>query len=435
MATHLSLGVAVTSVEARSAAWNLGVRPGDRIVRVGARAVEDALAVTFALSSAEKDVPVGLVGDSGPREILLGSPDDFLRDIRLEALRPGSCVNDCLYCFCKQNPPGARRGLFFRDEDFRLSFLNGSYLTLSALTDDALHRIIHDRLHPLYVTVPATDERLRTTMLGAHAARPLLPTLRELTSAGIVVHAQIVVCPGLNDGAALERTLGDLADLRPGVASVALVPVGVTRYTPDPRIRRPSVPELQRLLRLAAVWRDASSGEAAWVQASDEVYVSTGTPLPPWREYGEAPQLSSGVGMVRRFLDDANRVARRKAPRWWGHHRIAFVTGTLFAPVLGRVVTRLAERWGRPAVLVPVENEYFGRSVTVAGLLGGSQIARGVHGLGADAVVLSEDVFAAETTLFIDDVERAAVEAAAGAPVVAGGLLSEAIEAVGRALG
>ncbi|MBN1426703.1 DUF512 domain-containing protein, partial [Candidatus Fermentibacteria bacterium] len=412
MSTSFPPGVVVTAVEVSSEAWGLGLRPGDRITTTAGLAVEDCLAVTFSLSSASGPVAVTTHGQGGHRIITVEDPEGLLHDIRMEAITPQRCSNDCVYCFCKQNPPQARPSLLFRDEDHRMSFLTGAYVTLSALTDAELARIIRDRLSPLYVTVPATDEALRRRMLGVRVARPLLETLRTMVSAGITVHTQIVVCPGLNDGDALERSLADLDILRPGVASVALVPVGTTRYTPEARIRRPNPDELRHLLAVARRWSAVSSA-TEWVQASDEVYLALGRPVPSLQRYGEFPQLLTGVGMVRRFLEDAARIRRRAAPAWWQAHRIALITGTLFSPVLSRVVQALNLRWGARASVVAVENQYFGQYVTVAGLLGGREIRGSLRGLSVDVAILPGDALAAETLCFIDDMEFAELEDAA----------------------
>lgn len=427
-------GVVITTVDFPSEAWALGLRPGDRIGTAGGLVMEDALAVTFALSSASGPIRMTVQGPGGTRRIGVEDPDGLLAQIRLEAITPRRCSNDCLYCFCRQNPPQARPSLLFRDEDYRMSFLAGAYVTLSALTDTELARIIRDRLSPLYVTVPATEETLRQRMLGVRRARPLMDTLHDLVSAGITVHTQIVICPGLNDGDALERTLADLDTLRPGVASVALVPVGTTRYTPDPDVRRPTRQELLQLMAAATRWRRSPPQAPPWVQVSDEVYLSLGLAVPALRRYGELSQLSTGVGMVRRFLDDAARVRRRAAPPWWKSHRIALLTGTLFAPVLSREMERLNHAWGDSAVVCAVENRFFGPSVTVAGLLGGYELASALRGLRVDAALLPGDVCAVDAAHLIDDTDYAELKDDAGVPVIAADLLSEAFAAVGASL-
>jgi len=433
MPRNLRQGVAITDLEQGSPAWLHGLRPGDRITRIAHRAIEDALAATFAMGSASAPVTLTLIRDGRRRRFEITDPDAFLQGMSLEQLETRTCTNDCVYCFCKQNPPTARPALFFRDEDYRMSFLTGNYLTLSALTDKDLLRIVNDRLQPLYVTVPSTDEALRRFMLGVRRARPLMATLWELVSSGISVHAQIVVCPGLNDAAELDRTLADLASLRPGLASVALVPVGITRFTADPRIRRPFAAELREMVAAAGRWRLSPPPAPPWAHVSDEIYLSLGIRVPPQRAYGDGPQLATGVGMVRQFVDDAGRVRRRKVPAWWRSHRIALVTGELFAPVLSRVLDSLNERWGRNALLIPVENRYFGSSVTVAGLLGGAEISDRIRNLGVDAVVVPADSLA-NTARFIDDVDLSAVQRAAGVPITAADVLSEAMAKVGAVL-
>lgn len=422
-------GVAITSVSPGSLAWSAGVRPGHRILRVGPRDVEDALAVTFAMAAPAASVLVDT--PSGPREIPLCDPDTFLAGLELEPIEPMACTNNCVYCFCRQNPPGARPRLRFRDEDFRLSFLCGTYLTLSSISPEHLQRIVADRLSPLYVTVPATDEDVRRTLLGVPHALPLLPTLRFLADHGICLHAQVVVCPGLNDGQVLERTLRDLAQMRPAVRSVALVPVGTTRYTPDPRVRRPTRSELEELVALAARWRLGEPGGAAWAQVADEVWLVLNKPVPGRAWYGDAPQRASGVGMVRRFLDDAHRLRRWRRPPWWGVP-LFLVTGELFAPLLSTLVGDLTRRWGPGVRVVSVTNRVFGPSVTVAGLLGGREVAEALRHVEAGVVVLPSDALSLDDT-FVDD-EPASLLTAGSRALVRAELLTQALREVGRLL-
>ncbi|MCU0613036.1 MAG: DUF512 domain-containing protein [Candidatus Eisenbacteria bacterium] len=432
--SHHPPGVAITTVEPGSPAWSLGVRSSDRIISVGRRDVEDALAVMFELASSSAPVTAGIAGSRGCFIIRIADPDVFLDGVQLEPIRPRACANDCLYCFCKQNPPHARATLRFRDEDYRMSFLAGAYGTLSSLTDGDLARIVHDRLGPQYVTVPATDEGVRRLMLGVTQARPLMPTLRMLVSSGICLHAQIVVCPGLNDGDVLEQSLADLATLRPGLSSVALVPVGTTRYTPDPRIRRPTEQELVELSAAASRWSLNAPGMPPWAMAADEVFLALGRTVPARRRYGDMPQLSTGVGMVRRFLDDARRLYRRKAPSWWEAARIGAVTGRLFSPVLSRVLHALNDHWGGNALLFPVENRFFGPSVTVAGLLGGEEVAASIRSRGLDALMMPGDSLNADGDRFIDGIDLSAVENEVGVPVITGELLSEVVAKAGAVL-
>ena len=286
---------------------------------------------------------------------------------------------------------------------------------------------------PLYVTVPSTDHTLRCTLLGVADARPLMSTLAALIGSGITLHAQVVVCPGLNDGAALRSTLTDLHTLGPALRSVALVPVGTTRYTANPQIRRSTHDELRDLLAAARHWNLMRA--TPWVFASDEVYLALGIRVPGTRHYGDSPQLSTGVGMVRRFLDDFARVRRRRPPRWGRNHRILVATGILFTPTLSRCVAELNERWGTKMEVVGIENRFFGPSVSVAGLLGGAEIIESLGSVSADVVILSSDAVAYDNARFIDDVELETFQNEVGTPLVTGELLSDIVRATGDLLG
>ncbi len=399
-------GVRIIDVTQGSDAWIQGFRPGDRLLAVENEEVEDLLAARFLFSGVD-DCEVLVEREDGTRlGWSLAYPEDILEGMELEPLTVRRCENDCIYCFCKQNPPEARPSLSFRDEDFRMSFLAGYYTTLSSLSETELARIVRHRLSPQYVTVPATDEEVRSRMLGRTQRRPIMTSLCYLVSSGVMIHVQIVVCPGLNDGAELHRTLHDLASLGDGIASVAVVPVGTTKFTPDPRVRGHSQGELRSLLSLVRRWqRHRPWAEGVhWVEAADEVYVALGLPVPRAQAYGDMPQLSSGVGMVRCFLKDFSRLKRRQPPSWWGKIKIMAVTGELFGPLLGRMVADLNRRWGQGLCVVSAQNDYLGPQVTVSGLLSGADIARAAAPVrGIEVLLLPGDSQDEGGAMFLDN--------------------------------
>src|SRR2546430_12444264 len=255
-------GVEIAEVSAGSIRAELELEPGDRIMRVNGRAVRDYLDFRFQ-TAGETDVVVDVRKTSG-EDWELNIERDEAEDcgISFEQIVPRQCANECLFCFCKGNPETARPSLFIRDEDVRLSFLYGNYTTLTSITDDEMRRVIEQKLSPQYVSVHATDLEVRAYLLGVDKERAdITQKMQRMLDAGIEIHAQIVLCPEINDGEILRRTIYDLAELHPRVRSVAVVPLGLTRYLNDPRLT-PVTPEFCRrtIKEVAKLQRDLRKG-------------------------------------------------------------------------------------------------------------------------------------------------------------------------------
>jgi putative radical SAM enzyme (TIGR03279 family) len=310
-----------------------------------------------------------------------------------------------------------RKSLYVKDDDFRLSFLHGNYITLSDLDEPAFERILEQRLSPLYVSVHATDPGLRWELLGRprHGVE-ILPRLERLAKASIRVHAQIVLCPGLNDGAHLERTVRELAALHPHVATTAIVPVGLTRHRERlPQLRTLTDAEARALVDTVAGWQAgylATLG-SRFVFLGDEVYLQAGRPLPPAEAYEGFAIAEDGIGLVRRFEDDFARAARRL--RGATERRVTVVSGALYAPRLARLLEALPG-----ARVVAVANEFFGGSLGVAGLLTGQDIQRQLGRLGdlGEAVLIPAVALRDGEGVFLDDLTPADLAATLGVPVV-----------------
>jgi putative radical SAM enzyme (TIGR03279 family) len=271
-----------------------------------------------------------------------------------------------------------RRSLYVKDDDYRLSFLHGNYITLSDLDEGAFERILEQRLSPLYVSVHATDPELRHALLGRprHSAE-ILPRLERLAKASIRVHAQIVLCPGLNDGPHLERTLFELAPLHPSVATTAIVPVGLTRHRERlPQLRSLTAVEARALIATVEAWQERWLAElgSRFVFLGDEIYLLAERPLPPAAAYEGFAIAEDGIGLVRRFEDGfARSVARTRKPIASGG--VTVVSGEMFAPRLVSLLDRAGIDTERVRV-VAVPNDFFGRAIGVAGLLTGRDIQR-----------------------------------------------------------
>jgi len=239
-------GVEISEVTAGSLGAELELEPGDRIIRVNGRTVRDYLDFRFQ-ASGETDLVVDIrkrSGEDWELNIERDEAEEF--GLSFEQIVPRQCANECLFCFCKGNPETARPSLFVRDEDVRLSFLYGNYTTLTSITEDEMQRVIEQRLSPQYVSVHATDLEVRAYLLGVDKERAdITRKMRRMLDAGIEIHAQVVLCPEINDGEILRRTIYDLAKLHPRVRSVAIVPLGLTRYLNDERLT-PVSPEFCR---------------------------------------------------------------------------------------------------------------------------------------------------------------------------------------------
>jgi putative radical SAM enzyme (TIGR03279 family) len=344
--------------------------------------------------------------------------------LELEAPRPGeidTCSNKCVFCFIHQLPRGMRKSLYVKDDDFRLSFLHGNYITLTDLEDAELARIEEQRLSPLYVSVHATDPDLRHRLLGQpRVRREILPVMERLAKAGIVMHAQIVLVPDWNDGAHLERTVRELSRLHPQVSTTAVVPVGLTRYREKlPQLRTLTDAEARDLARAIGAWQrefQAALG-TRFVWASDEVYLQAGKALPAAAAYEGFPVIEDGIGLVRRFGDDFGRAARRLPARMATRRAVTVVTGTMFAPRMRRLLSAIAVK-GLRVELCPIVNDWFGHGIGVAGLLTGQDIAAQLAGRSLGDEVLVPGVAIRDGAgVFLDDLSPADLATSLGVPV------------------
>jgi len=413
--------VTVAAVAPRSAAARAGLAPGDRIVAVNGHSLRDAIDFQFHAGEEQLALTVERGGITAAKRLERRGSG---LGLELAPPRPGdiaTCANKCVFCFIHQLPKGMRRSLYVKDDDFRLSFLHGNYITLSDLDDASFERIIEQRLSPLYISVHATDPELRHALLGRprHSAE-ILPRLERLAKAGIRMHAQIVLCPDLNDGVHLERTVAELVPLHPHVATTAIVPVGLTRHRERlPALRSLTPDEARALVATADRWQHRALAElgSRFVFLADEIYLLAGLPLPDAVAYEGFPVAEDGIGLVRRFEDGfARSVARRRRP---AHGQsLTVVTGELFAP---RLRALLAGGGYDPAAVrvAAVPNDFFGPAIGVAGLLTGRDIQRHL----AQAPELGRAVLVPAVTvrdgdgIFLDDLTPADLARDLGVPV------------------
>ena len=416
-----STGVVVAAVRARTPAARAGLRPGDRILAINGSALRDV--IDFHFHAGHERLRLSVERGGRPQGALLHRTGPDL-GLELEAPRPGeigTCRNKCVFCFIHQLPRGMRKSLYVKDDDFRLSFLHGNYITLTDLEEHEIRRIEEQRLSPLYVSVHATDPDLRHRLLGEPRVRgELLPVMERLAKAGIVMHAQIVLVPEWNDGTHLERSVHELARLHPGVATVAVVPVGLTRHRERlPELRTHTAAEGTQVAHVIAGWQHAFRRTLGtrFVWASDEVYIQAGLPLPSAAVYEGFPVIEDGVGLVRRFTDGFATARRRLARPLAAPRTVTVVTGTMFAPHL-RALLEGVRADGLTVSVAPVVNECFGHGIGVTGLLTGGDIREQLAGreLG-DEVLVPQVALSDKAGVFLDDLTPDEVADSLGVPV------------------
>ncbi len=383
--------IEVVDVDPRGIAAGRGIRAGDTIVSVNGIAVNDAIDYQFLV--AEEQVRIKLCTREGDaRSLFIRKNSDDMLGLAFAPFPVKRCRNKCVFCFVDQMPPGCRKSLYVKDDDYRASFLYGNYITLGALTEYDWQRIVRQRLSPLYLSVHTTDHALRRSMLGNSKAPDIMDGMKKLASYGIRMHTQIVLCPGVNDGDHLQRTLGDLASLFPAVVSIAVVPVGLTSFRKNLFVLRPFTLREARAV-IAQVTRYGAALKRKFgsrvVYASDEFYIKARAAVPGPHFYEDFPQIENGVGMVTDFLDSAarTRLPARIAPR-----KVTLVTGVSFGKILKEATSGLRNIPGLTLNQITVQNKFFGPSVTVAGLLAGRDIADALEGrrLGNLVVIPSE---------------------------------------------
>jgi putative radical SAM enzyme (TIGR03279 family) len=386
-------GIKIIEVDPGSLAAELELSPGDRIWTVNGKRVRDALDFKF-LTEGEDELTLEVSKADGEEwQVEVEKDEGESWGIDFEPMTPRQCGNDCLFCFIQQNPEGSRPSLWVRDEDIRFSFMYGNYSTLTTISKAEVQRVIEQRLSPQYVSVHATDPELRAYLLGNDKKIDVIAQLQHFIDHGIEVHAQVVLCPTINDGRQLEQTIYDLAALHPGVVSTAIVPLGITdKHKYRDRLVAVSDRFCEEVIDQVAPLQESLRRKLRTVFAflGDEFYIRAGRPIPPKSHYrivrgpvagdDEYPQIEDGVGMVRQFFDaharrmkQLERMRKRKefseeqARKVYG----TLATGEIFYPLLAEAVDEINNSFGTRLHVAPVQNLFFGPGITVAGLLSG----------------------------------------------------------------
>lgn len=413
----------VSSVAPGSIGEEVGVESGDRVLRINNTTVADIIDYYFL--TCEQFLQMEIRKPSGEiwRVEIENKDYENLGLAFVEDLPGGlrKCANKCIFCFIDQLPTGMRDTLYIKDDDYRHSFLYGNYISLTNLSRGDWERIIRMRLSPLYVSVHTTNPRLRAKMLHNQGAGNIMQQLEELAESGITVHVQVVVCPGINDGLELDRTLRDLESLWPSVSSVAVVPVGITKYRPldfpfFPVDRFSALDIIHRVEKMQEEFHETLGSN--FVFAADELYLKADQTVPPADYYEDFSQLENGIGLVRLFLDDLDSLLEEIPTGAVPKGKYLIITGISAAPVLEEAVSRLEKVLkGIHVEVLGVENRFFGPMVTVTGLLTGRDIshtlAEYASEMGAEDIkpILSSVTLKAGEDIFLDgysieDVEK-----------------------------
>ena len=384
----------------------MGIEPGDRLMEINGFPIRDTIDYQFYSADEVLDCTFSKNGDI--RRVRLKRNGETL-GLDFEPMRYHTCGNRCIFCFVDQNPEGLRQSLYLKDEDYRLSFLYGNYVTLTHVKRSDLERIVEQRLSPLYVSIHATDPLVRKTLLGLKRDDGLLEKIHFLVKNDIELHGQIVLCPGINDGEVLKDSLESLSPLFPTLRSMAVVPVGLTRHRRHlPEVARVDAGAVKRVINMVRQIQKRylkHLGEP-FVYLSDEFYLMAGYPLPPLDHYGDLWQIENGVGMTRAFLTTFHEDTRTFPVRLDRPEHYIIITGALAGPALEKDILPTLRRIENLNIDVKVvHNRFYGESVTMSGLLTGRDVIDTIRGVRTGATLLLPANCLNHDGLFLDDLK------------------------------
>ena len=397
--------VEVINVEPNSIASDVGIQVGDKIMSINKREIHDVLDYRFHIAADKVRVQV----QHSRQELIYEIEKDYDEDLglELEDLEMRSCGNKCIFCFVFQNPKGLRKGLYFKDEDYRFSFLYGHYTTLTNTTQDDLDRIVEQRLSPLYISVHVTDPKLRRLMLGINFDDHLFDKINYLTKNGIELNCQIVLCPGLNDGSHLEKTISDLKCYYPMVKSIAIVPVGLTQhrknlYPINPVTKEYAIKTIAKIDDKRELLKKELG--SYFVYLSDEFYIRTDKPIPVNEYYEEFYQLENGVGLSRDFINTFKQELPELKKSNFPSMTVSLITGILGSKVLGKYFLKdLNEIPNLNFKIYSIANEFYGSSITVSGLLVGQDIYNQLKDISLGDYIILPPRCLNDNGVFLDD--------------------------------
>ena len=397
----------ISGVRKNSLAEAVGIKAGEKLCSVCGVQVKDIIELSFYTSDYEVDLE--LEGTDGQRrQVHIDKYPDEDLGLEFESAvfdKVATCYNRCVFCFVDQMIPGMRPGLYVRDDDYRLSFLYGNFITLTNMKDEDFERIIRTHLSPLYISVHATDPVVRCQMMKNRFAGELMEKIHRLLDAGIEIHTQIVCCPGYNDGEILAKSFADLYALYPGVLTMAVVPVGITKHREQlADLATFTKEQAAALVEQVTPWQERCRKEigSTFIYLGDEFYLLAEKPLPPAAWYDGFPQLENGIGLTRNFMEEWNETLAQMHG-FHGNEAAVIPVGESAYRVLQPLLDKLNKKYHTEHKFFPVKNEFFGGKVNVTGLLTGGDILNNVQEerIILPAVVLNND------NLFLDDMPLA----------------------------
>jgi putative radical SAM enzyme (TIGR03279 family) len=408
----------IKEMESGSIAEELGLEPGDELISVNGKPVKDVFDYMYLIKDEHLAV---LVKKPDGEEWELDIEKDYDEDLGIIFESPlmdeyASCRNKCIFCFIDQMPPDMRETLYFKDDDARLSFLRGNYITLTNLSDEDVDRIIFYKLSPINISIHTTNEELRCRMLNNRFAGKSFARMKRFKDAGITMHGQIVLCKGINDGDELERTIHDLSEYLPELVSVSVVPAGLTKFRKGlPRLEGFTKEDSIKVLETICRWQDIflKHYKTRFIYAADEWYVNAGFPIPDEASYEGYPQLENGVGMLRSFMDEFYAALEDIT----GDNRIrniSVATGVCAAPFIKEMTESLSTRFpGIHTAVHIIINNFFGRAITVSGLLTGQDIIAGLKGTDiGERLLLPDNLLREGENVLLDDITVEEIEKA-----------------------
>lgn len=411
----------ITAVLPDSIAEQLEIVPGDELVSINGQTVVDWIDYEAFCCCEQMNLVIRHGEEEMEFEFEKDEYDPLGLQFETQLMSPlRSCANKCMFCFVDQLPENVRPSLRVKDDDWRMSLMMGSFVTLTNVSDKELDRIIARQASPLYISVHATDPKLRAQLLGTPLASKIMSQLNKLKNAGLTFHAQAVLCPGINDGEQLKKTVEQLAALYPACQSLALVPVGLTGHRDGLcELRKFNKAEARAVVEAVAKWQEKYLKKfgTSFVSASDEFYVQAGVRIPADERYEDYPQIENGVGLMRLLeteleyaFEEADLSSARPA-------RLIDACGVSVAPFMKSLFKRF-EIPGVEVQVVPIENHFFGPSVTVSGLLTGADLIRELKGIDADKILITECMLREFEDVFLDDLTLEEVEKEIGVPIV-----------------
>lgn len=416
----------ILEVQPESPGHRIGLLPGDKLIALNGHAIYDILDYWFHVSADRLKVE-WLTAEGKRKTSTVKKGFDQRLGIELEPFEIRRCSNNCVFCFVHQLPRGMRRELYVKDEDYRLSFLYGNYITGTNLSPADKQRIIDYKLSPLFFSIHATRQDVREQLLVKKNIEPVIPLLRELTSHNIYINCQVVLCPGVNDGEVLAETVADLSTLYPHVESIAVVPIGLTDHRQRLPQMRDVTPEYAReFIDYCEVLQERTTKEIGYplIFPSDEFFLIADMEPPSYAQYPEIPQLANGVGMYYRFYQEVDALLQEAVSFSREPKRIAAITTFMGEKVLRRLIDGINSTLKPLSVdIVCVENSLFGAGITVTGLLPGADFLKAIkENPGYDRYLIPANALRAWDKRFLDDMtmEDLRREAGEGVQIMTG---------------